>query len=68
MVLWELLTGERPYDGFGGYRVAYGVGGGNLKLPVPENCPEPLSNIMLGELSLSLSLSLFVCVFACFVS
>lgn len=49
MVLWELLTGERPYGGLNLFVVAYGVGHGTLSLPIPEGCPEDLGDLMRGR-------------------
>ena len=46
VILWELVTGERPYSGLNLFVVAFGVGQGTLSLPIPEGCPEPLVNIM----------------------
>lgn len=52
VVVWELVTGERPYGGLNLFVVAYGVGHGSLSLPIPDGCPEPLANLMEGEYSL----------------
>ncbi len=49
MVVWELVTGERPYGGLNLFVVAYGVGHGTLSLPIPKGCPEPLTNLMNGK-------------------
>ena len=49
VVLWELLTGERPYAGLNLFVVAYGVGHGTLSLPIPGGCPESLSALMKGR-------------------
>lgn len=49
VVLWELLTGEKPYSGLNLFVVAYGVGHGTLCLPIPEGCPEQLEKLMKGE-------------------
>ncbi len=46
MVLWELLTGQRPYAGLNLFVVAYGVGHGNLSLPIPDGCPSPFVSLM----------------------
>lgn len=48
VVVWELVTGERPYGGLNLFVVAYGVGHGTLSLPIPEGCPEPLAQLMSG--------------------
>lgn len=50
VVMWELVTGERPYGGLSLFTVAYGVGYGSLSLPIPDSCPEPLTKLMEGEL------------------
>ena len=50
VVLWEMVTGERPYNGLSFFVVAYGVGHGTLTLPIPDSCPELLSKLMKGEL------------------
>lgn len=49
VVLWELLTEERPYGGLNMFVVAYGVGHGSLVLPIPENCPNSLKKLMKSE-------------------
>lgn len=49
VVVWELVTGERPYGGLNLFVVAYGVGHGTLSLPIPKGCPEPLTNLMNGK-------------------
>jgi serine/threonine protein kinase len=46
VVLWEMLTGLVPYDGMESMAVAYGVGRGKLTLPVPENSPNALGQLM----------------------
>ncbi len=51
VVVWELVTGERPYGGLNLFVVAYGVGHGTLTLPIPNGCPEPLAKLMNGRLS-----------------
>ncbi len=48
VVLWELLTGERPFGGLNLFVVAYGVGQGTLSLPIPDGCPKPLETLMKG--------------------
>jgi hypothetical protein len=48
VVVWELVTGERPYGGLNLFVVAYGVGHGTLSLPIPDGCPEPLAKLMKG--------------------
>lgn len=39
VVLWELLTGQIPYEGVDTAAVIYGVGTGGLHLPVPTTTP-----------------------------
>lgn len=46
VVLWEILTGEKPYSGLDMFVVAYGVGHGTLTLPIPEHCPLSLRDLM----------------------
>lgn len=53
VVLWELLTGQRPYAGLNLFVVAYGVGHGNLSLPIPDGCPSQFVRLMKSEFSLS---------------
>ena len=48
VVLWELLTGEKPYTGLTMFVVAYGVGHGTLSLPIPASCPIVLRELMSG--------------------
>ena len=49
VVLWEMVTGERPYGGLNLYVVAFGVGNGTLSLPIPGGCPDPLVDLMKGR-------------------
>jgi serine/threonine protein kinase len=58
VVLWEMLTGLVPYDGMESMAVAYGVGRGKLTLPVPENSPNALGQLMTQVKSPSLTLAL----------
>eukprot|EP00035_Acanthoeca_spectabilis_P006710 m.128289 g.128289 ORF g.128289 m.128289 type:complete len:824 (+) comp13622_c0_seq2:532-3003(+) len=46
VVLWEMLTGQVPYEGVEQMAIAYGVGRGKLTLPVPEDCPQVLGGLM----------------------
>ncbi|CAI8048355.1 Mitogen-activated protein kinase kinase kinase 9 [Geodia barretti] len=46
VVLWELLTGEKPYGNLNAFVVAYGVGRGTLSLPIPAGCPESFQELM----------------------
>ena len=50
VVLWEMVTGEKPYNGLSFFVVAYGVGHGTLSLPIPEGCPDPLVKLMKGKI------------------
>ena len=54
VVLWEILTGEKPYSDLNMFVVAYGVGHGTLTLPIPEHCPKSLEKLMNCELTLPL--------------
>ena len=46
VLLWELLTGEIPFENFDfDYRLIYGIGEG-LRLPIPSTCPEIFSNLL----------------------
>ena len=47
VVLWELLTGEKPYGNLNVFVVAFGVGKGTLQLPIP-GCPESFQSLMTG--------------------
>ena len=49
VVLWELLTGEKPYGNLNAFVVAYGVGRGTLSLPIPEGCPKSFQKLMSGK-------------------
>lgn len=49
VVLWELLTGQRPYAGLNLFVVAYGVGHGNLSLPIPDGCNNTFVSLMKSE-------------------
>ncbi|XP_076972113.1 mitogen-activated protein kinase kinase kinase 9-like [Tamandua tetradactyla] len=46
VLLWELLTGEVPFQGIDGLAVAYGVATNKLALPIPSTCPEPFAKLM----------------------
>ena len=46
VILWELLTGETPYENVEPYCIAYGVATRNLKLPIPQPCPLALQNLL----------------------
>ena len=58
VVLWELLTGEKPYGNLNAFVVAYGVGRGTLSLPIPAGCPESFQELMSGQCFLPLFSSL----------
>ena len=49
VVVWELLTMVKPYNGVNPFVVAYGVGCNTLTLPIPNGCPEPLAKLMNGK-------------------
>ena len=49
VVMWELLTGEKPYGNLNAFVVAYGVGRGTLSLPIPDSCPESFQSLMNGQ-------------------
>ncbi|GAB0097019.1 Mitogen-activated protein kinase kinase kinase [Sergentomyia squamirostris] len=40
IVLWELLTCEIPYKDVDSSAIIWGVGSNQLKLPIPETCPD----------------------------
>uniref|UniRef100_A0A914DI92 Protein kinase domain-containing protein n=1 Tax=Acrobeloides nanus TaxID=290746 RepID=A0A914DI92_9BILA len=44
--LWELLTGEEPYEGQNLCAVMYEIGCNNLRLEIPEELPIELSRIL----------------------
>ncbi|EDV23696.1 uncharacterized protein TRIADDRAFT_26486 [Trichoplax adhaerens] len=46
VVMWELLTGEIPYKGLEGAAIAYRVGTNKMGLHIPDECPEPFSQLM----------------------
>lgn len=46
VLLWELLTQERPYNNIGAAAIIYGVGSGKLSLPIPAQCPEDLKALL----------------------
>ena len=50
VVMWELLTGEKPYTGLGMCAIIFGVGNGTLSLPIPEGCPDFLKHLLNGML------------------
>ena len=60
VVLWELITGERPYRGLNLYVVAFGVGSGSINLPIPDGCPEPLDTLMNGTHNIMCGTCLFI--------
>lgn len=51
VVLWELLTCQIPFRDFSWPAIAFGIGNGNLRLPIPKTCPEELKSILLGNLA-----------------
>eukprot|EP00041_Stephanoeca_diplocostata_P031006 m.952270 g.952270 ORF g.952270 m.952270 type:complete len:916 (-) comp23868_c2_seq9:2794-5541(-) len=46
VVIWEMITGQIPYQGVEQMAVAYGVGRGKLTLPIPSDCPQPFGELM----------------------
>lgn len=46
VVLWELLTGQVPYNDMTPLQAAVGVVQQGLRPPIPSNCPAPLADIM----------------------
>jgi len=46
VVLWELLTGQQPYDGVDQPAILYGIGTGNFHLPVPTTTPTGFSLLL----------------------
>jgi serine/threonine protein kinase len=46
VLVWELLTRQRPYDNFDQSAIIYGVGSGALNLPIPASCPGGLKYLM----------------------
>ena len=52
VVVWELLTGEIPYQGLEGVAIAFGIGTFTLSLPIPEDCPAAFKELLTGEYSL----------------
>ena len=49
VVVWELLTGEIPYQGLEGVAIAFGIGTFTLSLPIPEDCPIAFKELLTGE-------------------
>ena len=48
VVLWEMLTGVKPYVGLSLFMIGYGVGHSTLSLPIPTSCPTALSDLLTG--------------------
>ena len=46
VVLWELRTGKVPFEGLEWQVIAWKVCNENERLPIPEDCPEPIKNLM----------------------
>ena len=46
VVLWELLSGKFPYHQIEPYAIAFGIVKGTLSLPVPEEVPLPMRDIL----------------------
>ncbi|VEL17874.1 unnamed protein product [Protopolystoma xenopodis] len=45
-MLWEILTGEIPYNGVDSSAIIWGVGSKNLQLPIPTSCPTEFRVLM----------------------
>ena len=46
VVLWELWTGKFPYEGLEPQVIAWRVCHENERLPIPQDCPEPIKDLM----------------------
>eukprot|EP01135_Chromosphaera_perkinsii_P007588 Nk52_evm44s914 gene=Nk52_evmTU44s914 len=46
VVMWELLTGQIPYDGVDSAAIIWGVGSNDLHLPIPGSCPDGFALLM----------------------
>ena len=46
VVLWELLTCERPFKGLDSYQVMFVVGTRYEHPPIPESCPPPFQTLL----------------------
>ena len=46
VTLWEIVTGEKPYEGRDKLEVALQVRDEGLTLPIPKKCPKILASIM----------------------
>eukprot|EP00121_Abeoforma_whisleri_P016314 Awhi_evm1s14975 len=46
VVLWELATGNVPYADVESTAIIWGVGSNNLHLPIPDQLPVPIANLM----------------------
>ncbi|KAK3578064.1 hypothetical protein CHS0354_032712 [Potamilus streckersoni] len=46
VVLWELLTGEVPYNDVDSSAIIWGVGRNSLHLPIPSSCPDGFKLLM----------------------
>ena len=46
VVLWELWTGKFPFEGLESQVIAWKVCHENERLPIPEDCPEPIKDLM----------------------
>ena len=49
VVVWELLSGEIPYQGLEGVAIAFGIGTFTLSLPIPEDCPVTFKELLTGK-------------------
>ena len=46
VVLWELRTGKVPFQGLEWQVIAWKVCHENERLPIPEDCPKPIKDLM----------------------
>jgi len=55
VVVWELLTGEIPYQGLEGVAIAFGIGTFTLSLPIPDDCPVVFKELLTGKVLMVIS-------------
>ncbi|XP_050683413.1 mitogen-activated protein kinase kinase kinase 12-like isoform X1 [Leptidea sinapis] len=46
VMLWEILTAEKPYKGLETQAIMWGVGTNSISLPIPSNCPNSLQQLL----------------------
>ncbi len=46
VVVWELRTGKYPFEGLEFQVIAWRVCQENERLPIPDDCPKPIKNLM----------------------